>query len=64
MFRIVRNTGGGKCELERKTLHRIPVLESIPDVHPQREDLTGDSPGQKVNILGVQKCILIFYLVI
>ncbi|KAM7396795.1 hypothetical protein PAMP_019806 [Pampus punctatissimus] len=47
MFRVVRHSGGGNCELDRKTLHRKPVLESIPDVHPQKEELKGDSPGQK-----------------
>ncbi|CAK6961433.1 IQ motif-containing protein H [Scomber scombrus] len=38
------------ADLEKKTTQIPkwkPELESFPDVHPQKEDLTWDSPGQK-----------------
>lgn len=35
--------------LKARPLHRKPDLDSFPNVRPQREDLPGASPGEKVD---------------
>lgn len=44
-------------------LHRIPALESVPDVRPQREELPGPSPGEKVGYYYCSFIFLVFNLI-